>query len=128
MKAQYFFFLSLSYLTIAFYFYVFNSDINILFFAVHMMTLVCYLVFCLDVIPVYLFFCSTHDDSYMLFGALFSGYSCMFMSKDYFRDSKHRLGTKHGEIFQKWQRSRQVSLLTKAYNDHFTVLVCISKS
>ncbi|CAG2240696.1 MRPP3 [Mytilus edulis] len=65
---------------------------------------------------------STHDDSYMLFGALFSGYSCMFMSKDYFRDSKHRLGTKHGEIFQKWQRSRQVSLLTKAYNDHFTVL------
>ncbi|CAC5401866.1 MRPP3 [Mytilus coruscus] len=71
---------------------------------------------------------STHDDSYMLFGALFSGYSCMFMSKDYFRDSKHRLGTKHGEIFQKWQRSRQVSLLTKANSNHFTVLVCISKS
>jgi hypothetical protein len=32
----------------------------------------------------------------------------LFVSRDYFCDSKYKLGKEMGAVFQKWQRSRQI--------------------
>lgn len=51
------------------------------------------------------------DDPYLLYAAMYSGPKTMFVSSDEMRDHKYLLGEVMGEIFTKWQRSRQIQFL-----------------
>lgn len=53
----------------------------------------------------------TKDDPYLLYATLYSGPKTIFVSADEMRDHKFLLGEQIGEIFTKWQRSRQLQFL-----------------
>ncbi|KAK7104747.1 hypothetical protein V1264_019412 [Littorina saxatilis] len=48
------------------------------------------------------------DDPFLLYATLYSGRDCLFVSGDFMRDHKYNLGPGFKDIFERWQKSRQI--------------------
>lgn len=48
------------------------------------------------------------DDPFCLYAALYSGKDTLFVSRDFMRDHKFNLGLHWKDIFERWQKSRQI--------------------
>nr|KAG5714433.1 hypothetical protein BaRGS_006879 [Batillaria attramentaria] len=48
------------------------------------------------------------DDPFCLYAALYSGKHCLFVSRDFMRNHKFNMGLRWKDVFERWQKSRQI--------------------
>jgi hypothetical protein len=80
----------------------------------------------LDKYPLNLSLFRSQDDPFLLYAAMHGGIGTYFVSKDFMRTHKHRLGdVELANLFRKWQLARQYSIFFKKATGKGQVIVSV---